>query len=317
MKMVSVILFACLGAAWAQTQSAPAAPPVAPPGMAAPAAAPALPDLPKETVIAQFDDGWQLTMGEFRQLMGTMPPQTQQFVMRNPQAYVRQIGVMRKLAHMAEQQKLGEQSPYKEQIETTRLQILAGAKLTEEMNSIMVEPDELLKYYDTSKDKYRQVKVKALYVSFSDSSAANAGSAKKPRTEDEAKAKITSLLAEIRAGGSFETLVRDNSDDETSKAKEGDFGVWRVSDNIPDALRSAAFALKQGDVSEPVRQPNGFYLLKADEVSYRPLSEVRNDIYQTLRGEHYGKWVHDIDASVKVEFPNATFLGTPAADTKK
>ncbi len=41
--------------------------------------------------------------------------------------------------------------------------------------------------------------------------------------------------------------------------------------------------LKKGDVSEPLKQPNGFYLLRAEEVTVRPLSEVRDDIYNDLK----------------------------------
>ena len=71
-------------------------------------------------------------------------------------------------------------------------------------------------------------------------------------------------------------LVKENSDDETSRAKDGDFATLRSSDNIPDAFRATVFALKKGEVSEPLKQPNGFYLLRAEEVTVRPLSEVRD-----------------------------------------
>jgi len=106
------------------------------------------------------------------------------------------------------------------------------------------------------------------------------GKGGKATTEDEAKAKATKLLADIRGGADFVKLVKENSDDETSKAKDGDFATLRRTDNIPDAIRAAVFSLKQGEVSEPVRQPNGFYLLRADEVRYRPLSQVsRRDLH--------------------------------------
>jgi phage terminase large subunit-like protein len=67
--------------------------------------------------------------------------------------------------------------------------------------------------------------------------------------------------------------------------------------------------LKQGEVGEPVRQPNGFYLFRADDVSYRPLQEVRDEIFTTLQQQHGTDWVKGIDSSTKVDFPTAAFLG--------
>lgn len=262
-------------------------------------------------------------MGDFKRVLSAMPPQNQQFILRDRQAFLHQLGVMRKLAQMAEKEKLDQRDPYKDQIDFARMQILASAKLTNEMQATLVEPDQLVKYYDANKDKYKQVKVKAIYISFGGAAAANANSSsiKKPRTEEEAKAKAEKLLADIRGGADFVTLVKESSDDETSKAKDGDFGTWKANDNIPDALRAAVFALKQGDVSEPIKQPNGFYLLKADEVKVSSLDDVRNEIYQTVKNQRYGEWMKDLDSSTKVQYPNAAFLGTapaqpPAAPAK-
>jgi parvulin-like peptidyl-prolyl isomerase len=110
--------------------------------------------------------------------------------------------------------------------------------------------------------------------------------------------------------------VKENSDDETSKAKDGDFATLRRNDNIPDAIRAAVFSLKQGEVTEPVRQPNGFYLLRADQVSYRPLSQVRDEVFTQLKQQHYAQWLDQTNRDTKVEFTNPAFLGDAAAPAK-
>ncbi len=104
-------------------------------------------------------------------------------------------------------------------------------------------------------------------------------------TEAEAKAKAEKLKEALKGGADFVKLVKENSDDETSRDKDGDFATLRFTDNIPDAFRTAVFALKKGEVSEPLKQPNGFYLLRADEVTVRPLSEVRDDIFNDLKND--------------------------------
>ena len=70
---------------------------------------------------------------------------------------------------------------------------------------------------------------------------------------------------------------------------------------------------------EPVRQPNGYYLLRAQEVTYRPLSEARGEIFTQLKQEHYAEWLSNENKATKVEFPNPAFLNeaTPAAAPHK
>ena len=296
MKFLSVFLLACFSAAWAQTTAAPAPPPQ-------------MPDIPDQATIAVFEDGVKLTMGDFKKIFAVLPPENQPMALRDRQTFLQQWGFMRKLAQMAEKLKLDQESPAKDQIEYARLMILSQAKLAEALNSITVEPAEIVKFYDTDKERFEEIRVKAIYVSF--------GKGGKAATEDEAKAKATKLLADIRGGADFVKLVKENSDDETSKAKDGDFATLRRNDNIPDAIRAAVFSLKQGEVSEPVRQPNGFYLLRADEVRYRPLSQVRDEIFTVLKQQHYSQWLEQTNKGTKVEFTNPAFLSNAAAPAGK
>ena len=296
MKFLSVFLFACFSAAWAQTAPAPG------PGGTP---APRMPDIPDQTTIAVFDDGVKLTMGDFKKIFAVLPPDNQPLVLRDRKSFLQEWAFMRKLAQMAEKQKLDQESPAREQLEYSRLMVLSQAKLAETLNSVTVEPAEIVKFYDTDKERFKEVRVKAIYVSF--------GKDGKAPTEDEAKAKATKLLADIRGGADFVKLVKENSDDETSKAKDGDFATLRKNDNIPDAIRAAVFSLKQGEVTEPVRQPNGFYLLRADEVRYRPLSQVRDEIFTQLKQQHYSQWLDQTNKDTKVEISNPAFLGDRAA----
>ena len=186
------------------------------------------------------------------------------------------------------------------------------------INQVVVEPADIVKYYDSNKQKYTQVRVKAIYIAFNDDAAVSSTSkGKKPLTEAEAKAKAAKLLAAIKGGADFVKLVKENSDDETSREKDGDFATLRSSDNIPDAFRAAVFALKKGDVSEPLKQPNGFYLLRAEEVTVRPLSEVRDEIYNDLKNARSDEWLRGMDRDAKVQIVNPAFIsGTPAPTPK-
>ncbi len=311
MKVLSLLIFASFSAIWAQSAPAPAtAPATAPP--------PAMPDLPGETVVAIFGDGTKFTMADFRKIFEALPPANQQMALRNREQWLHQWELLRKLTKMAEDAKLDQESPYKEALAYGRMNVLAEAQINAAINQVVVEPADIVKYYDSNKQKYTQVRVKAIYIAFNDDAASSSTSkGKKPLTEAEAKAKATKLLAAIKGGADFVKLVKENSDDETSRAKDGDFATLRSSDNIPDAFRAAVFALKKGEVSEPLKQPNGFYLLRAEEVTVRPLSEVRDEIYNELKNARSNDWLRGMDEGAKVQIVNPAFVSTTPAPAKK
>ena len=306
MKVLCLLAFASFSAIWAQSTPGPAAPP------------PAMPDLPDETVVAIFGDGAKLTMGDFKRIFSALPPANQQMAMRNREVWLHQWELLRKLTKMAEDAKLDEESPYKETLAYGRMNVLGPAQINAAINRVVVEPGDIVKYYDSNKQKYTQVRVKAIYIAFSDDSPASVPSqGKKALTEAQAKAKAAKLLAAIKGGADFVKLVKANSDDQTSREKDGDFATLRSTDNIPDAFRAAVFTLKKGDVSEVLKQPNGFYLLRAEEVTVRPLSEVRDEIYNDLKNVRADEWLRGIDREAKVQIVNPAFISATPAPAKQ
>jgi parvulin-like peptidyl-prolyl isomerase len=290
MKVPGLFVFLCLGAAQAQ-----------------PPAAPSVPDLPDSTVIATFDDGATFTMGEFRRVFAFMAPEQQRGVLQDRKAFLQQWAFMRKLAQMAQSNKLDQQSPTKDALNYNRTQILSQAQLDHALQGIEVQPAEIVKYYDINKSKYTQVHVRAIYIAFG-----------KKLSEDEAKAKAAKLAEQARGGADFVKLVKENSDDETSRGKDGDFATLRPADNIPDAVRAAVFALKEkGEISDPVRQPNGFYIFRADEVIVEPLSKVRDQIFTEIKQKHFGEWLEQSNRETKVEFNSPAFIGAAPAPPAK
>ena len=313
MKFFCLVALACSGAAWAQS----AAPPASPGPAANPAVdTPKLPNLPDETVIAILGDGSKFTMADFKKIYAVLPPGNQQMAVRSPEQFLHQWEMMRKLTAMADKSKLAEESPYKEALIYARMNVLAQAAINAGVNSLSLDPSEIVKAYDSNKKKYAQVKIKAIYIAFNDDPSAAAGPGKKSLTEAEAKAKADKLLASLRGGADFAKLAKENSDDETSRDKGGEFATLRFSDNIPDLFRTAVFNLKQGEITEPLKQPNGFYLLLADEVKVRPLSEVRDDIYNELRNTQSTDWLNQIDRESKVDIVSQEFIGKKPAPVK-
>jgi peptidyl-prolyl cis-trans isomerase C len=321
MKSLSILTLSCLilsceAVGWAQAPAPQAAPPVAPLAapQATPPAAPAAAEK-SDTVIAIFEDGVKMTAGEYQALVQSNPGwqgQTRENVLMK-------YGGLRKMAALARSQKLDQKSPYKETLEFSTMIVLAQFAATEAANSITVDSPEIEKFYNEHKEPYKQIAVKGLKVAFGgtaepvDTTAMASRVPKKILTEEEAKAKAEKLVAQVRAGADFAKLVQTESDDDVSKAKGGDYGTWRTGDNVPEAMHVAVLGLKQGEVSEPVRQPNGFYLFYAAAVTYSPLAEVRDGIFKQLQQMRASEWVQNIYKSTKVEFPTASQPAAPGA----
>jgi parvulin-like peptidyl-prolyl isomerase len=299
MKLLSLLAFGCAAALYAQAPAATAPPPAA------------FPEMPPDTVIASFE-GRNLTYGQLKAFVSVLDPQQQQLAAKNPKMLVHQYFLWQHLANEATAEKLDQKSPAKEQLDYNRTFILMQTKLNDVVRNMTVEEEELKKYYEQNKDKYSQVKVKTIYISFSSNPAEAGSGGKKVLSEEEAKAKIEKVLAEIRGGADFVKMVKQHSEDADSRDKDGDLGTFRRSDNLPDAIRKVVFSLKQGEVSEPVRQPNGFYLFRADQISTRTYQQEQMNIYEQAKQAKAQKWMNDVNASIQFKVENEAFFKAAA-----
>jgi peptidyl-prolyl cis-trans isomerase C len=289
--MKALFLLGCLGLGVLQAQKTP---PPQPPAV--------MPKLPDETLIATFPDGTTLNMAQFKTLFAALPPNLQQMALQNRQEFLDEYSLMRDLTKIADQKKLDQESPYKEMLAFARVMVLMQAAMADANRSVSVEDSAVEKRYTANREKFKQVRVRAIRIALLP-------------TEAEAKAKAERIAAEARRGADFGKLVRENSADEASRSKGGDYGVIRLSDGN-DAVRLAVFSLKHGEISDPVRQQGGFYIFRAEEVSYQPLSEVRGQIYAELQTEQYRTWLDGISGKSKVQSVNPAFLAEPPKDPK-
>jgi peptidyl-prolyl cis-trans isomerase SurA len=79
-----------------------------------------------------------------------------------------------------------------------------------------------------------------------------------------AKIKADELVKELRSGQDFTKTAMSNSDDDNA-LKGGDLG-WRGKADVPTLFADAVSAMKAGDVSDPIRSPSGFHIVKMLEM---------------------------------------------------
>lgn len=85
----------------------------------------------------------------------------------------------------------------------------------------------------------------------------------------------------------FNSVARQTSDDKTVGTNGGDLG-WVREDSLVPPIRAALAALTPGGVSEPVRTPDGWHLLKL--IAVKPagqatLAEARDTLIRAMRQE--------------------------------
>lgn len=85
-----------------------------------------------------------------------------------------------------------------------------------------------------------------------------------PEKKAAAKKAIDELAAKLKAGGDFAALAKDNSDDKESAKEGGDLGFFEQK-RVDPAFGKAAFAMKDGEVSDVVESEFGFHIIKVLE----------------------------------------------------
>jgi hypothetical protein len=295
MKSIAIFLLLCPLSVWAQA-------------------------LTPETVVATIDEH-PVTAGEIMTVLQNRPPDAQKNI-GDGKGLIAELGFVRRLASMGESAHLDQQDPWKKMLQLQREYTMAQAELQVAQDAIPVPAQEQKKFYEDHKDRYTQVKIKLLYVSFNDHPAPSGDpKARKILNEIEAKAKIENLLTQIRGGADFVKLVRANSED-PSRAKDGDYGapIRRSEKLLPEDGMKAIFSLKVGEVTDPVRTPAGYYLFRLEESIVQPYQEVANDIFIEIRHGLFQKWQEETQKSIVVKIESPDFFkkisSTPAQPPK-
>ncbi|MDW8427268.1 MAG: peptidylprolyl isomerase [Chitinophagales bacterium] len=103
-----------------------------------------------------------------------------------------------------------------------------------------------------------------------------------------ARQKIDSIYEALKAGASWDEMVKKYSQDRTTIANAGQLKPFGTGQMVVE-FEQAAFALKNpGDISEPVRTKFGYHIIKL--ISKKPLSDfnsVKDDIRKRIEN---GPW---------------------------
>lgn len=139
----------------------------------------------------------------------------------------------------------------------------------------IVSPVRIETFYNENKDRfYQEDGVHLRLIQFSRA---------RGETDADLQTKANLVMARIKAGEKFEDLAREYSQD-SRRAKGGDWG-WQKRSDLKPEFSEPLFALKKGEVSEPIILPEGCFILFAEDRKYagiQPIDEVRDEIERVL-----------------------------------
>jgi len=155
-------------------------------------------------------------------------------------------------------------------------------KVDEFLGQVNISEEEARQYYGDNQEKYHQApEVKARHILFSVKEEASEPEVAKVRAEAE------KVLAEAKKGADFAALAGKHSKDESTAKNGGDLGFFG-RERMVQPFSDAAFSMKPGEISDLVRTPFGFHIIKVEDVrpeSTKTFEQVRTEIENAMKKE--------------------------------
>lgn len=83
----------------------------------------------------------------------------------------------------------------------------------------------------------------------------------KPEVVAEKEKAAKAIVARVKKGEAFDKLAQELSEDPSAKQNSGDLNFFGKGQMVPE-FSDAAFKMKKDEISEPVRSPFGFHVIK-------------------------------------------------------
>jgi parvulin-like peptidyl-prolyl isomerase len=185
--------------------------------------------------------------------------------------------------------------------------IVNGVQRREVMEKLGLTEEEARKYHAEHIEEFTTpgtITLREIFVAVaSDEKGVNVA------TDEATQAKIEDLRRRAAAGEDFAKLAGEVSD-APSRANGGLLGPLTQTELAP-ALQEQLTKMKPGEISEPIRLPRGYLIVKLESVTepeVQPAEKVRDQIAERLwerkRRAELGKYLTRIRSEALIEWKN-------------
>jgi peptidyl-prolyl cis-trans isomerase D len=176
--------------------------------------------------------------------------------------------------------------------------------------TITVPETEVAAFYQQNLSQYQSpAQVRASHILFKTEG----------KDENAVKAKAEEVLKMAKApGADFAALAKKFSEDESNSANGGDLDYFGRGRMVAE-FEQAAFAMKNGDISDLVKTAFGFHIIKMVDnkpETTRPLAEVRSEIEDQLKWQKAQAEAEKIAKSLEATMKTPADLDRIAAERK-
>ena len=146
---------------------------------------------------------------------------------------------------------------WQDQHDSAQVSYVGFTPATDTAAAKAISDDDLEKYFDQHKSEFQGTGRASLTVLMIPKTVSSADTAA-------ARARAVAIRDEIIKGAKFEDVAKRESADTASGQQGGDLGKGVKNRFVPE-FENAAYALKVGEISQPVLSPFGFHIIRVDE----------------------------------------------------
>lgn len=256
---------------------------------------------PPQDILAKVGDNI-ITLSEFEEKINAAPPQyRQRFKSEEQKAkFLERLVETALFSLEARAEKIDREKTIELRIQDAVDSILAREYIKRNVqDKITVTEDEIRQYYETHLQEFtRPEQVKARHILIRVDPEAT------PGKWDEAEARARELKRKLDNGTDFARLAKKESDDRTSKNKGGSLGFIDREKMVPE-FSEAAFSLKLGEISGPVKTFLGYHIIKAEAKKpeqIETLEKAKKRIEYRLKSKKYREESEEIIKRLKEKY---------------
>ncbi|MGM0751700.1 MAG: peptidylprolyl isomerase [Bacillota bacterium] len=164
--------------------------------------------------------------------------------------------------------------------------------LTEKLlkDRVSISDDQIKEYFEANKDSFAQnEQVEASHILVEDE-----------KTAQEVKTKLDD-------GGDFAELAKEYSTDTSNVESGGELGYFAKGEMVTE-FDDKAFAMKKGEISEPVKTEFGYHIIKVTDkkeakeaVLDDHKEEIKDILFDQALQTEYGTWFEEQKEEYKIE----------------
>jgi len=246
---------------------------------------------PSQEVLAVVN-GEPLTQLHYDQFIEQYTPQVRTMAEQDKGRFMRELVLQEILAQEGKKQKLDQDPEIQSRLHTQMNNTIARAVVQKSVEENSGITDEKLKaHYEANKSNYKEGEtITASHILV--------------KTEPEAKA----LLEELKKGKDFEELAKEKSTG-PSAPQGGSLGSFGRGRMVPD-FEKAAFALKAGEVSQPVKTRFGWHVIKVTEHTegkQQDFEQAKEEIRKALVTDYIQEMIQELQNQAAIEIKNPDY----------